>query len=66
METVGVFGPLTRSFFKELGHRIRSSTGKEKAFFYLSQRVSVAIQRGNAASIMGTIGHVTALNDLIE
>ena len=43
VETAGVFGPRTKAFFKELGHRIRSSTGEEKAYFYLSQRVSVAI-----------------------
>ena len=65
VETAGVFGPLTKAFFKELGDRIRSSTGEEKAYFYLSQRVSVAVQRGNAAAIMGTIGQMV-LDDFSE
>ena len=57
VETAGVFGPRAKNFFKELSCRIRSSTGEdlEKAYFYLSQRVSVAIQKGNSASIKGTI-----------
>ena len=63
VETAGVFGQLTKDFFKELGDWIRSSTGEEKAYFYLSQRVSVAaVQRGNAATTMGTISQL-ALDD---
>ena len=50
---------------KELSHQIRSSTGEEKAHFYLSQRLSVAIQKGNSASIIGTIGPMT-MDDLLE
>ena len=65
VETTGVFGPRTKSFFQELSRRIRSSTGEEKAYFYLSQRVSVAIQKGNSASIMGTIGPMT-VDDFVE
>ena len=65
VETAGVFGPMTKRFFKELSHRMRSSTGEEKSFLYLSQRVSVAIQKGNAAAIMGTIGHAS-MDDVLE
>ena len=55
VETIGVFGPRTKSFFQGLSCRIRSSAGEEKAYFYLSERVSVAIQKGTSSSIMGTI-----------
>ena len=65
VETTGVFGPCTESFFQELSRRIRSSTGQEKAYFYLSQEVSVAIQKGNSALIMGTIGPMT-MDDFLE
>lgn len=56
VETLGVFGPLTYSFLRELGRRIYQSSGEENAFPYLIQRLSVAIQRGNSAAVMGSLG----------
>ena len=56
IETSGVFGPKTKEFLKELGLRLRQVSGEANSFAYLTQRLSVAIQRGNAASVMlGTI-----------
>ena len=40
----------------ELGHRVRQCTGEVKARAYLLQCLSVAIQRGNAASVLGSVG----------
>ena len=40
---------------KELGHGLRQVSGEANSFAYLTQRLSVAIQRGNAASVLGTI-----------
>ena len=57
---------ITLTFLKELGIRIASLTGEERSHFYLIQRVSVAIQRGNGASIMGTTGHLKSLDELLE
>ena len=42
-------------FLKELGHRLRQVSGEASSFHYLAQRLSVAIQRGNSASVMGTM-----------
>ncbi|KAL5481469.1 hypothetical protein EMCRGX_G021634 [Ephydatia muelleri] len=55
IETSGVFGRKTTEFLKELGHRLRQVSGEANSFAYLTQRLSVAIQRGNAASVLGTI-----------
>ena len=55
IETTGVFGPRTTEFFKELSHGLRQVSGEANSFAYLTQRLSVAIQRGNAASILGTM-----------
>ena len=57
IETSGVFGPLTLQFLKDLGNRLRQATGDESSYTYLIQRLSVSVQRGNAASVLGTIGH---------
>eukprot|EP00731_Ephydatia_muelleri_P006326 Em0003g574a len=55
IETSGVYGPRTADFLKELGHRFRQVSGEASSFHYLAQRLSVAIQRGNSASVMGTM-----------
>ena len=57
IETTGVFGPRTTEFLKELGHtcRLRQVTGEANSFAYLTQRLSVAVQWGNAASVLGTM-----------
>ena len=54
-ETSGVVGPLSLIFLKELGHRLSATTVDTKNYSYLLQRLSVAIQSGNAASIIGTL-----------
>ena len=55
VETAFVFGPETSVFLKELSGRLRLSSGEEKYHAYLLQRLSVAVQRGNAAAVLGTI-----------
>ena len=56
IETAGPFGPETFSFLRDLGCRLKQVTGETKSFSYLRQRLSVAVQRGNAAAVMGTMG----------
>ena len=53
IETSGAIGPKSLEFLKELGRRIRWHTKDERVTSYFLQRISVAIQRGNAASIVG-------------
>ena len=54
VETTGVFGKEAQAFLRELGRRIRVETGEPLSFHYLQQRISVAVQRGNAAAVLGT------------
>ena len=51
--TSGAVGPSTRVFLKDLGRRVRREAGEVMATPYLFQRISVAVQRGNTAAIMG-------------
>eukprot|EP00731_Ephydatia_muelleri_P016930 Em0010g28a len=55
IETSGVIGPKTLEFLKELGHQLRQVSREAYSFAYLTQRLSVAVQRGNAASVLGTM-----------
>ena len=54
---LGAIGPKSLAFIRDLGYRMQQRTGEERALTYLLQRLSVAIQRGNLASAMGSIGN---------
>ena len=54
VETLGVIGPDSLAFLHDLASRIRKATMEPLALQYLLQRLSVAIQRGNAIAIRGT------------
>ena len=43
------------SFIRELGRRLTAITGDPRETTFLLQRISVAVQLGNVASIMGTL-----------
>ena len=57
IEIFGPFGPKSLSFIKELGSRICQETREEMATSYLIQHLSMAIQRGNVAAVLGPLGH---------
>lgn len=54
VETSGVLGPAASSFIKELGRKITARTGERRESAWLFQRISIAVARGNAASILAT------------
>ena len=43
-------------FFREVAQRIKKETDDELALQHLTQRISVAIQRGNVVSVLGCLG----------
>ena len=55
VETMGALGEDAADFIHQLGRRITAVTGETRATEFLLQRLSVAIQRGNAASVLGTV-----------
>ena len=56
IESSGVFGTETLKFVKDLGHRLKLASGESSAYPLLLQRLSVAVQHGKAASVMGSLG----------
>ena len=54
IETSGVFGNQILSFLKDVACRLRKVSGEVKSFPYLLQRLAMAVQRGNAVSVLGT------------
>ena len=57
IETTGVFGKSTSKFASELGKRISARTGENREVAWLRQRISIAIAKGNALSILATGGN---------
>lgn len=55
VETMGPWGPAAKSLIKEISKRLTDLTRDQKAGTYLGQRISLAIQRGNVASFLGTL-----------
>ena len=55
VETLGVVGEEGSIFFKDLGRRIADVTQEQQSHQFLLQRVSITVQRGNVASILGTL-----------
>ena len=56
VETLGVFGKDAHSFFKEVARRVKLATDDDFAYQFLVQRISVTVQRGNTAAILGCSG----------
>jgi len=52
VETTGVLGEHATEFFKLLGYNLKLVTGEPRSSSFLL--LSIAIQRGNAASILAT------------
>ncbi|RVE44493.1 hypothetical protein evm_010897, partial [Chilo suppressalis] len=50
VETLGPWGPSAIRLFKEIAERLVDIIGDRRAGSYLGQRITLAIQRGNAAS----------------
>ena len=55
VKTMGPWNTEGLNLIKELGRRITEATGDPHETAYLLQRISVAVQRGNAASVVGCL-----------
>ena len=54
IETSGIWGEQALELVTELGRRITAVTFEPRSTTFLRQRLSVAVQRGNAGCILGT------------
>ena len=62
IETPGATGKKSLAFLNELSQKVRQRTGEVKTHAYLLQRLSVAVQRGNAESVVGSVGCQSGLD----
>ena len=59
-------GPEAKSFLLELGRGLRQHTGELRSTSYLIQRISMAIQKGNAVAMMESLQHGRELDKLLQ
>ena len=64
VETLGPFGEDALDLVKDLGRRLRDATKEPRYQSFLVQRISLAIQRGNATCVLATIAHTSKLNEI--
>jgi hypothetical protein len=62
IETSGVFGNEAKSFIKWLGNKIYEVTKDRRCHAFLVQRISLALQRSNVISILGSLPTGDGLN----
>ena len=55
IETLGSIGEDGLKLIKRIGELMQNVTGEKRSTSFLLQRISVAIQRGNASAILGTV-----------
>jgi hypothetical protein len=63
-ETVGPWGPESKALISTIGRKITEKTGEKRATEFLRQRISIEIQRGNAASILNTHSDTRGLDEI--
>ena len=55
VETMGPWGPSGLTFVCEVGRRISVESGEPMSTVFLMQAIGISIQKGNAASVLGTV-----------
>ncbi|KAL1448357.1 hypothetical protein WDU94_014016 [Cyamophila willieti] len=65
-ETFGPFATETVNFVRDLGRMLEDVSGDRRAGDYLFQRLSLCVQRGNAASIEGAFPPSKELEDIFN
>ena len=63
IETLGTWGPSAEELCKDIGSRLSVITGEPRSTQFLKQRLSLAVQRGNAAAVSGTAPSEDILED---
>ena len=63
-ETLGPWGPEGLKFVEEIGARLIQATKDKRSTYQLFEAISVATQRGNLLSVLGSLPNTKMLSDL--
>ena len=65
-DTYGAWGPQGLKLTKEIGKKISEVAHEKRSTFFLIQRIRIAIQRGNAACLLGTAPASETLDEVFD
>ena len=63
LETFGAWHTESLDFIRELGRRGSQATGDQRETVFSLQKISIAVQRGNAAAVRGSLPACVATAD---
>ena len=66
IETLGSWGTQGFKLIKDIGSKIAEVAGEKRSTDFLFQRISIAIQRGNASCVIGTVPHSQDFDEVYE
>ena len=66
LETFGSWGTEGIKLIKEIGRKVTIATGEKRSTSFISQSISMAIQRGNANCVLGTVPHSEGLDEIYD
>ena len=66
IEIFGPWGTEGHKLVKSIGKKITEVTGEKRSTSFLFQRIGIAIQRGNASCILGTVPQSEGLDEIFE
>ena len=66
IETYGAWGILGHKLIKDIGKKLKDATGEPRSTFFLTQRISMAVQRGNSSCILNTVPPSMGLESIFE
>jgi len=64
VETLGTWGEEGLKLIKRIGELMKNVTGEKRSTSFLIQRISVAVQKGNAAAVLGTVPSEASLEEI--
>ena len=66
IETFGSFGTHGKKLIQDIGKMLIEKSGEKRSKFYRFQRLSMAVQRGNVAAVLGTVGQQNKMNEIFN
>ena len=66
IETFGSWGSDGHKIVKEIGKKVMEATDEKRSAFFLFQSISIAIKRGNASCIIGTVPQSEGLEEIFD
>ena len=66
IETFGSWGNEGLKLIKDIGKKLKEASGEPRSTFFLTQRISTALQRGNASCVLGTVPFTNGLEAIFE